>query len=267
MAISKVAYLTIDDAPSVDMRQKIDFLAEKQIPVVWFCIGDLIAQRPDAVVYAIQKGGVIGNHTYTHPYCSQIELDTIYDEIRRTDALIDDIYRQAGVNRPAKYFRFPFGDKGAPDPDFSFRYTGEALERKEAIQAFLRAEGFTQPAFEGITYAGYRSLGLLDDVDWLFEGITYAGYRSLGLLDDVDWLCTYDCMDWSIYSSQPQFGITSLEAVFARMEENVPDGMRGLNTPGSEEIILVHDHPETTPYFAPIIQRLLDKGIVFKAVA
>jgi peptidoglycan/xylan/chitin deacetylase (PgdA/CDA1 family) len=245
MTISKIAYLTIDDAPSVDMRQKIDFLAEKQIPVVWFCIGALIDQRPDMVVYAIEKGGIIGNHTYTHPSCSTLEFDAIYDEIRRTDALIDDVYRQAGVNRPAKYFRFPFGDKGAVRPDFMSPHTGKALERKEAIQAFLRMEGFTQPVFEGVTY------------EW---------YRNLGWLDDVDWLWTYDCMEWSIHNPQPQHGITSLEAVFARMEETVPDGLRGLNTPGSEEIILVHDHPETTPYFTSIIQRLLDKGIVFKAV-
>jgi peptidoglycan/xylan/chitin deacetylase (PgdA/CDA1 family) len=243
MTDPKVAYLTVDDAPSINMRQKIDFLDKKQIPTVWFCIGKFIAKHPDAVVYAIQKGGVIGNHTYTHPHCSELEIDAIYDEIRRTDTLIDHAYQQAGVDRPAKYFRFPYGDKGAPDPDFSFRYTGEALERKETIQAFLRAEGFTQPAF---------------------EGITYAGYRSLGLLDDVDWLCTYDCMEWAI--TQPQFGISNLEAVLARMEENVPDGLRGLNTPGSEEIILVHDHSHTTRYFVPIIQRLLDKGIVFKAV-
>jgi peptidoglycan/xylan/chitin deacetylase (PgdA/CDA1 family) len=223
----KAAYLTIDDAPSVDMRQKIDFLAEKQIPVVWFCVGDAIAQRPDAVVYAIQRGGVIGNHTYTHPACSTLELDAITDEIRRTEILIDNAYRAAGVARPAKYLRFPYGDQGTP-------------ERKEIIQAFLRAEGFTPPALEGITYAYWT--------------------------DDVDWLWTYDCMEWSIYSAQPLYGITSLDAVFARMEENVPDGQRGLNTSDSEELILTHDHPETTPYFAPIIQRLLDKGIVFKAV-
>jgi peptidoglycan/xylan/chitin deacetylase (PgdA/CDA1 family) len=244
--MTKVAYLTIDDAPSVDMRQKIDFLAEKQIPVVWFCIGEFIAQRPDMVVYAIERGGVIGNHTYTHPHFSALELDAIYDEIRRTDALIDEAYQQAGVDRPAKYFRFPYGDKGAPNPDFSFRYMGEALERKETIQAFLRAEGFTQPTFDDITYAWYRSAGLLNDVDWLW---------------------TYDCREWSIHAAQPMDGITSLEAVFARMEENVPDGMRGLNTPGSEEIILVHDHPETTPCFGSIIQRLLAKGIAFKAAS
>ncbi|HEX2907305.1 MAG TPA: polysaccharide deacetylase family protein [Phototrophicaceae bacterium] len=246
MAMPKVAYLTIDDAPSGDMRQKIDFLAEKQIPVVWFCVGDQLAQRSDLVVYAIQKGGVIGNHTYSHPSCSTLEIETIYDEIRRTDALIDAVYHQAGVARPAKYFRFPYGDKGAPKPDFMAHYTGAALERKETIQAFLRAEGFTQPAFAGITYAAYQNLGWSADADWLW---------------------TYDCLEWSIHSSQPQAGITSLEAVFARMEETVPAGMRGLNTPGSDEIVLVHDHPETTPYFAAIIQRLLDKGLVFKAVA
>ncbi len=223
----KTAYLTIDDAPSVDLRQKVDFLAEKQIPAVWFGVGEAIARRPDAAVYALQRGGILGNHTYTHPHCSALEPDAVYDEIRRTETLIDDVYRRAGVVRPAKYFRFPYGDQGTP-------------ERKEALQAFLRAEGFTPPAREGITYA----------------------YWS----DDVDWRWTYDCMDWSIYSAQPQHGVTSVEAVFARMEEHVPEGMRGLNTPGSEEIILTHDHAETTRHFEAIIQRLLDKGITFKAV-
>jgi len=242
MTIPKAAYLTIDDAPSVDMRQKIDFLADNQIPVVWFCVGEFIDQRPDLLVYASTRGGVIGNHTYTHPRCSTLELDAIYDEIRRTDRLIDTIYQRAGIERPAKYFRFPYGDKGAPDPDFVFRYTDAALERKEAVQAFLRAEGYTQPAFDGITYAGYQSL-----------------------LADADWLWTYDCMDWTINNPQPEFNVNGLDGVWARLEENVPDAMRGLNTPGSDEIILVHDHPDTTIHFVPLIQRLLDKGIVFKA--
>src|SRR5690606_28101024 len=113
--------------------------------------------------------------------------------------VIDEAYQKAGVNRSVKYFRFPYGDKGAPRPEFMSGDYGEALKRKEAIQEFLHSEGFTQPAFEGITYTGYRSAGWLDDVDWMW---------------------TYDCLEWSIHNLQPQHGITSLEAVFARMDEN-----------------------------------------------
>ena len=60
------------------------------------------------------------------------------------------------------------------------------------------------------------------------------------------------------------YEIDSLEKVFERMDEDVPEGSRGLNYPKSEEIILVHDHPETTHMFKPIIERLLAKGMIFK---
>ena len=60
------------------------------------------------------------------------------------------------------------------------------------------------------------------------------------------------------------FGIDSLEAVFARMDEVVPEGGRGLNTSGSAEIILAHDHERTTELFPAIIERLLEKGMQFR---
>ena len=59
----KIAYLIIDDGPSKDMKKKVDFLVSKKIPAIWFCRGDYLEKRPEAAVYAIKKGHIIGNHS------------------------------------------------------------------------------------------------------------------------------------------------------------------------------------------------------------
>ena len=68
-------------------------------------------------------------------------------------------------------------------------------------------------------------------------------------------------MEWAI--KEKAFGIDSLRKVFERMDENYPEQGRGLNFAGSNEIILIHDHFETTKIFIPIIKKLITKGIKF----
>jgi hypothetical protein len=70
-------------------------------------------------------------------------------------------------------------------------------------------------------------------------------------------------MEWSIFANDPQRAVDSLEKVFARMEKDEPERGLGLNSGTSAEIILTHDHLETTAYFEPIIERLLEKGLTF----
>ncbi|MBN1667765.1 MAG: polysaccharide deacetylase family protein [Anaerolineales bacterium] len=241
--VSKTAYLTIDDAPSADFERKTAYLLEQGIPAIFFCGGKELQAWPEMVVRAIQQGFVIGNHAAEHTRFSTLSLETCYDLIQRTDAQIEALYAQAGVARPAKYFRFPYGDKGGLVGDDPFiAPVGEGLERKEALQAHLRRLGYTQPDFPGITYNYYRQAGLLDDVDWYW---------------------TYDVLEWAVYAAEHKFGIDSLAAILARMDEHEPEGGRGLNTPGSDEIILTHDHVENTTIFPAIIQGLLAKGLRF----
>jgi hypothetical protein len=112
-----------------------------------------------------------------------------------------------------------------------------------ALQAELHRLGYSQPEFTDVTYNYYKTAGLLEDVDWYW---------------------TYDILEWSTYHEDSIHGIHTLEDVFSRMEEDVPEGGRGLNFPGSSEIILTHDHVETTPMFPKIIDRLRQKGIEFR---
>ena len=235
----KIAYLTIDDGPSKDMKQKVDFLLSKKVPAIWFSRGDFLEKRPKEAIYAIKKGFIIGNHSYNHPYFSKLPLNKCFKQIEKTDEIIDSLYRQAGKKRQAKVFRFPYGDKGG----------GENVEKGwpedkrtfiQAIQNFLKKLGYKQP---------------------LFEGIKYKWFNKAGLLNDIDVYWTYDVMEWAI--KEKAFGIDSLRKVFERMDENYPEQGRGLNFAGSNEIILIHDHFETTKIFIPIIKKLITKGIKF----
>ena len=242
----KIAYLTIDDSPTQDFLPKLNYLISKGIPAIWFSIGANMELHPESVIAAIQQGYPIGNHSYSHPHFSEITLDKAYEEIQRTDAIIEDLYARAEVQRPAKYFRFPYGDKGAlTGSDVYTSLTEEGQQRKTALQTYLRGMGYMQPTWAGVTYDYFEQYGLRTDVDWYW---------------------TYDCMEWSVFQPQPYFGIDSAEKVYARMDENVPEGGRGLNDSRSEEIILLHDHVQTTDIFEAIIERLLAKGLEFRAI-
>ena len=68
-------------------------------------------QYPDQVIYAIRKGFVIGNHSYSHPKFSDISIEECLEEISKTDLIIDRLYKEANVKRGKKYFRYPKGIK------------------------------------------------------------------------------------------------------------------------------------------------------------
>jgi peptidoglycan/xylan/chitin deacetylase (PgdA/CDA1 family) len=233
----KIAYLTIDDAPSIDFKTKVDFLLSKRIPAIFFCKGKLLEERPDDAVYAIKRGFVIGNHTYTHPHASKLSNEEEFKEIERMDKLIDEVYKKSGVKRQIKIFRFPYGDKGFGD-EFEMGWPKENMEHTQALQDFLRKLGYKIPKFEGINYKWYKNAKLEGDAD-------------------VVW--TYDTHDWRLYR-----GLDNLQDIFNKMDEDLPEKLRGLNFSGSTDVILMHDFKGTVDYFKQIIEKLLEKGINFE---
>jgi peptidoglycan/xylan/chitin deacetylase (PgdA/CDA1 family) len=221
------------------MKGKVDFLLRNDVPAIWFCRGEFLEKRQEPVVYAIKNGFVMVNHSYDHPLFSRFSLKECFRQIKVTDELIERAYEKAGVERPAKVFRFPWGDKGGGfdiDEGGFFPKRGKASHIK-ALQDLLRKLGYKQPKFKGISHARYKKARLLDDVDVYF---------------------TFDTMDWA--TMNPKFGIRGLEDILERMDEDSPEDGKGSNFAGSNEIILIHDLFETAHLFEPIVRKLLDKG-------
>lgn len=238
----KIVYLTIDDSPSKHMKAKVDYLHKQRIPAIFFCIGKLMQTNPEAVRYAIKKGFVIGNHSYSHPHFSKILLEEGFDEIKETDEIIDSVYLQSGVKRKAKVFRFPYGDKGGEFVSFTrlnrfFAFnTLIGKQRKRKFQSFLRDLGYRQPMFEHLHYPYYVKHGLDKDAD-------------------VFW--TYDFEEYRL----------SLDEVFRRMKEKNPRQGGRLTNRDSADILLLHDHDATKEQFFNIIDHLIELKIAFKMPA
>lgn len=240
----KKVYLTIDDSPGTQFTTKVDLLAKHKIPAVFFCIGNLIEKFPDAVIDSIHKGYIIANHSYTHPAFSKISLEQAKEEIYKTDQIIEEIYQSAGVTRPAKWFRFPYGDKGdlKNGKVFSIFRRGDP-KRGAAIQKMLRDSGYQQPAIDGVTYRYMQKAKLWDDADWAW---------------------TFDIMEWAMDMDKPLQGLHNLDKVFQRLQIKNPQDCRGFLmgenrwlSSSSDEVLLLHDHEATNDSFKTIIEHLV----------
>lgn len=240
MIKNKLVYLTIDDCPSEDFKRKVDFLASKSIPTIFFCIGKLMKERKNLVIYAIKKGFIIGNHSYNHISFSKLSLKEAMKEIKKADEIIEELYKTSGISRPIKVFRFPELDKGAGTNNYP--YFGIRNPKVRKLQEYLKNLGYRQPKFKNLNYEWYRKAKL----DKCF---------------DVD--CTYDSYDWTVSDKSYEHGIRSLNDVLKRMDENNPEGMRGLNFVGSSDIIMMHDHDSIKDFFIPMINKLIQKNVKF----
>lgn len=77
-------YLTIDDGPSTNTHDKLRLFESYQIKAIWFCRGKNLEQQPNIAIQLIRRGHIIGNHSYSHPFFSQITYSECRNEIVRT---------------------------------------------------------------------------------------------------------------------------------------------------------------------------------------
>ena len=270
----KRAYMTIDDSPTYQTDRLTDFLVERNVPAVLFCIGsaykdlDLecqgMEQLPDPIVRAIEKGFVVGNHTYTHRRSSEMSYDEVIAEIEKTESLIDALYRRAGKARPVKLIRFPHIDRGAGgwvvDYDAAGQYgdtlgelfgkglnitldppTPEQVEKKAKIQDYLAKEGFSTGVFQGVTFPWYAGTEMAQARDALY---TYS---------TSDWMMNPDFVARGYSWDYP-----SVEALKGKIDDDA-----WLNSEDSSNIVLAHDHNNMYDVTTALIDHMIARNITF----
>ena len=223
--------LTVDDNPQIVTRSVVDYLKENKIPAVLFIEGARAEKDRDSVLYAIRNGFIIGNHSYSHPFFSKLTYDECVEEIEKTEEIIEDIYKEAGVKRPVKLFRFPFIDKGYDRSE----------EHKQKLQEYLRANGFSKFDCSEIKAPGYFRNGWDKDVD-----ITFS----------------YDCMEYMVRPGQMTFS-----QIMDRLRNGDEEMGSNVLTDESTNLILIHSHDETEmmekDYFKKIVGEMIKSGAEF----
>lgn len=161
-------YLTIDDAPSIHLSKKIDFLKSKNIPALFFVRGEFINKNMAQLVHAILAGFEIGNHSYFHPYYSETANEAFFDEILKTEELIQLAYQKANRPRAHKFIRLPFGDRGAGRNGILPNNLAE-IEKSFALQSFLINHSFEKISFEKTALAADEHI----DAFWTWDSLDY----------------------------------------------------------------------------------------------
>ncbi|MBO4727714.1 MAG: polysaccharide deacetylase family protein [Spirochaetaceae bacterium] len=233
------AYLTIDDIPSKLTPSIVDFLNKKQIVPVMFCWCERINYFRQNAIYALKHGILIQNHSLTHPHFSGLTFEQTVEEIEKAEEVLESLYKEAGVKRPYKMFRFPFGDKGG--------------KNEAALQEYLKEHGFTQLDQSNILPAEYEKDG---------------AQKNQGDCYDTKW--TFDYAEWRV---RPNSGfsiedsISKANARFGAPTSDVPESGAAPADAKAEQLILIHDHEDTENmykgYFETLINALLVRGVRF----
>lgn len=273
-AQKKRAYLTIDDSPTKQTDMFTDWLVANDIPAVIFAIGGAykdmhlecegINQNPGPIHRAIEKGFLIGNHTYSHRRSSTMPLADIIAEIEKTESLIEGLYKQANKTRNHKMIRFPHLDRGcgghivdydaarAKGYDLQPLFlkglniklappTPEQLEKKAALQEYLAREGYSAKGFLGVTF------------DW---------YANTEMGSARDSLYTYSTSDWMMNPDfepyRKDWEYQSVDALKKKIDDD-----EYLQSDQSVNIILAHDHNNMFKVASGLVAHMKKSGIEF----
>ena len=223
------AILTIDDIASKNTPAIVDYLKENNIPVLMFAWGECVQRYYENAIYALQNGVIVGNHSYTHPSFSEISYEECVEEIEKTEDLLNKLYKDAGVERKYRPFRFPYGDKGG--------------DKKDVLQKYLKDKGFDKLCDKQVPYKWWSERGLDRDID------------------------TFWTFDFTEYMIRKDSGYTK-EDVFKLMDKPGDEGHSALFEDGGNHILLLHAHDETEElvpgYYKLFLDRLLEKGVIFE---
>lgn len=222
------ALLTIDDIASRNTPMLVDYLTEKGIRPILFGWGEMIEKYYDEALYAVKKGFIVGNHSYSHPHFSELTTQQAIEEIEKCESVLNKLYDDAGVERLWRPFRFPYGDKGG--------------NNKDALQQYFREHGFHK----------------VDD-----RHIPYTWWKESACYKDIDTFWTFDFEEYRL-AWNDGFTYASIQA---KMQNPAPVQGAALYGENQRNILLLHDHAETDAvlpgYYKLFIEDMLKNGIVF----
>ncbi|MCL1938903.1 MAG: polysaccharide deacetylase family protein [Candidatus Azobacteroides sp.] len=103
----KAVYLTFDDGPIPDVTPWVlDLLDQYQIKATFFCVGDNVRKHPEVYRQLIERGHVVGNHTFHHLQGLRTKTKDYLNDVKVAEKWIQSpLFRPPyGHLRPSQFF-------------------------------------------------------------------------------------------------------------------------------------------------------------------
>jgi len=227
------AYLTIDDSPWGPTEKLTDFLCERDIPAILFSCGVDIEKKPHAIEYAIKNGLTIANHGYAHKPAGDMSPQEWADDLELCEHLIEAAYRRCDVERQAKYYRFPYIDRGDGERlERIDKTTITENEKTQTLQDYLHQQHFYQP----------------------FKKMPRCYPKRAN-----DCMFTYTTYDWMLTERHKgKHAYKTLDDLKVRIDED-----ESLKDETHNHVILMHDQPDIHDEVCALIDYFVEIGFEF----
>ncbi|MDT8863068.1 polysaccharide deacetylase family protein [Alkalihalobacillus sp. MEB130] len=98
--------LTFDDGPEKTYTPQIlEILRDKEVKATFFVVGKMAKEYPEQLKQMYEEGHVIGNHTWDHPYITELTDEQLIENVQSTNEEIEKI-----TGFKPNLFRPPFGE-------------------------------------------------------------------------------------------------------------------------------------------------------------
>lgn len=87
----KYVALTFDDGPSNYTDDIVNLLYENNCSATFFVLGNKVLHYQETLIDLIAKGNEIANHTYNHPWLTNLTNNQVMDEINSTQQIVNEV--------------------------------------------------------------------------------------------------------------------------------------------------------------------------------
>lgn len=88
---NKYVALTFDDGPSNYTNDIVNLLYENDCYATFFVVGNKVLKYQETLINLMSKGNEIANHTYDHPWLTNLTNQQILEEINNTQEIINKV--------------------------------------------------------------------------------------------------------------------------------------------------------------------------------
>jgi len=174
----KSVYLTFDDGPIPEVTPWVlDLLDKYDIKATFFCVGDNVRKHPETYQMIIDRGHLVGNHTFNHRQGVRTRTKQYLDNVELAGKYIDSkLFRPPhGHIRPRQFFllrkRYKMVLWDVVTRDYSWRVTADDVFN--AVKKYTRKGSII--VFHDSLKSGDRMKDSLpQSIEWLLEqGYTF----------------------------------------------------------------------------------------------